>query len=139
MELWREGKVVTVQVAVGHLDESELQVASATPAPDEPIAEDVPALGLTLSTITPQLRTKFDLEDSAGGVMVIRVEGNGLAAEKGIRPGDVIVEVGQEEVSSPADVIAKIEAQKAQNKKSVLLLVDRKGDFRFVAVRLSDS
>jgi serine protease Do len=139
VELWRDGKVVTVQVSVGHLDESGMEVASATPAPDAPIAEDVPALGLTLSTITPELRTKFELGDSAGGVMVVRVDGASLAAEKGIRPGDVIVEVGQEEVSSPAEVIAKIDAQKAQNKNTVLLLLDRKGDLQFIAVRLSDS
>ena len=99
----------------------------------------MPELGLTLSAITPELREKFELGENANGVMVVQVEPDSMAAEKGIRPGDVIVEVGQEEVATPDDVIAKVDEQRAQNKNTVLLLLDRKGDLQFIAVRLEES
>ena len=58
------------------------------------------------------------------------------ATDRSVRPGDLIVEVSQEEVKTPADVVAKIKAAKDSGKKSVLLMVDQKGDLRFIALRL---
>ena len=64
--------------------------------------------------------------------------GNSAAAEKGLRPGDVIVEVAQEEVATPQDVAAKVKAARDANRNTVLLLVDRQGDLRFVALAVND-
>jgi serine protease Do len=139
VDLWRDRRLVTVEVEIGRLDESDVKVASARPPADKPAVADVPELGLTLSAITPELREKFELGENVNGVMVVRVKTDSMAAKKGIRPGDVIVEVGQEEVSTPEDVIAKVGEQRAQNKNTVLLLLDRKGDLQFIAVRLEDS
>ena len=62
----------------------------------------------------------------------------GSAAEReSLRPGDVIVEVAQEEVSSPPEVAAKVGQAQQDAKKSVLLLIDRSGDLRFVALRFA--
>jgi serine protease Do len=96
----------------------------------------VDELGLTLAAITPELRERFQLGDDIGGVIVVDVDPAGVAAEKGIQPGDIIVEVAQEEVTSPDEVAAKIKEQSAQDKSSILLLVSRQGDLQFVAVRL---
>jgi serine protease Do len=139
VEMWRDGRTVEVEVTVGRLEETDVQVASAVPEPSEPLTEDVPELGLTLSTITDELRERFELPTDTTGVMVVQVDAASVAAEKGVRPGDVIVEVGQEEVSSPADVQAKVRKHQEQNKNTVLLLLDRKGDLQFIAVRLLDS
>ena len=99
--------------------------------------ESVEALGLKLANITPELRQQFDLNEQLKGVLVTEVAGNSAAAEKGLRPGDVIVEVAQEEVSTPQDVAAKVKAARDANRKTVLLLVDRQGDLRFVALGVS--
>ena len=140
VELWRDGQRVMVGVTVGQLDESQQpQVASATREPSEPVTEDIPELGLTLSRITGEIRQKFELGDDAKGVMVVHVEAESAAAEKGVRPGDLIVEVGQQEVTSPGDVSARIKEHRDQDKNTVLLLLDRDGDLQFVAVRLIDS
>ena len=64
------------------------------------------------------------------------VDQNGPAAEKGVRAGDIIVEVGQEEVKTPADIRAKVEKARQAGRKSVLLLVDRQGEMRFIALRI---
>ena len=137
VQIWRDGKPVTIGVTVGRLDETDKpQVAAATPGPSAPTIESIPELGLTLSQITGEIREKFELGTDAKGVMVVQVEADSAAAEKGVRPGDLIVEVGQQEVASPGDVSARIKEHRDQDKNTVLLLLDRNGDLQFVAVRL---
>ena len=69
--------------------------------------------------------------------MVTEVDEDGPAAEKGIRPGDVIVEVSQEEVVSPAKVGEKVKEAEKAGRKSVLLLLEGQGGLRFVALRIA--
>jgi serine protease Do len=71
-------------------------------------------------------------------VIVIGVNDGGIAAEKGIRPGDLIVEVSQEEVSDPGDIAKCIEEARKAGRKSVLLLVDGQAGLRFVALRIGE-
>ena len=59
------------------------------------------------------------------------------AAEKGLNPGEVIIEVGQEKVESPADVSRMVEEAREAGRRSVLLLIDRDGDLRFVALSVT--
>ena len=68
--------------------------------------------------------------------MITEVDEAGSAAEKGLRPGDVIVEVDQEEVSSPDQVIERVEKAKDEGFRVVTLLVYRQGDFQWIAVRV---
>ncbi|MBD3666380.1 MAG: serine protease, partial [Kangiella sp.] len=60
------------------------------------------------------------------------------AAEKGLRRGEVIGEVAQEDVRDPRDVIDGVKQEKASGRKSVLLLLASGGDLRFVAVRIGE-
>ena len=69
-------------------------------------------------------------------MVVTEVEAGGAAAEKGLRVGDVIVEIGQEKVTKPGDVAAKIKAAKSAGQKSVLLFVEGQGGMRFIALRV---
>ena len=138
--LWRGGERVLVGVTVGRLEEGELRVAAAPAAPEEEEPEqtvrEVPELGLTLSALTDDVRAEFEIGDEKSGVMVIDVDSASAAAEKGLQPGDIIVEVGQEEVESPAEVASRVASHLGEEKNTVLLLLDRKGDLQFVAVRI---
>ncbi len=111
--------------------------AEAPPAA-EPTEGDgnIEALGLSLSALSPELRRRFDLEKSVAGVVVTEIANDSIAARKGLRPGDVIVEVGQEEVSAPGDVARNVAKAKEEGRKSVLLLLNRKGDLHVVALRV---
>src|SRR5262249_27643459 len=119
--VWRKRKEEQVDVKVGELDESD-QVASADAGKqDNKTPDDTPSvktLGLSLSSITPDLRTKYSLSDDAAGVVVVDVQTNSPGAEKQLKAGDVIVEVAQEEVKSPAQVVDKIEEAKKAGRKS---------------------
>ena len=139
VEVWRKGKLVTLGVTLGELPEDDQQVASIAPATPKASTESLEALGLTLSAITDELREKHTLGEATKGVVVTAVTDESPAAEKGIRPGDVIVEVSQEEVGSPGEVIEKVRKVQDSNRKSVLLLVQSGEDLRFVALRLDNS
>ena len=49
------------------------------------------------------------------------------------------MEASQEEVKSPSQVAAKVADAKKSGRKSILLLIQRQGDLRFVALRLDQS
>ncbi len=136
--VWRKGEKKTLKVHLGELDEE--QIAVATPAPE--VVEDtgkVPDLGLALGKITPELRERFGLAEKTDGVVITEVDTEGSAAEKGLKPGDVIVEVDQEEVDSPAQVAERVQKAKDEGYRVVTLLVFRQGDFQWVAVRIDKS
>ena len=97
------------------------------------------ALGLSLANLTPDLRDRYGLADDASGVVITAVDAAGPSADKGMRAGDVVVEVAQDSVKTTAQILAKIDEAKKAGRKSVLLLVDRQGDLRFVAVKLDNS
>jgi serine protease Do len=85
------------------------------------------AMGLGLSSLTPDVRRQFNLDDSVNGVLVTDVDPNSDAADKGLRPGDILRSIGNKPVRSPQDVQGRIADAHAAGRKSVLLLVTRGG------------
>lgn len=136
--VWRKGREKTVGVTLGELDDETLELASTDPQHDVKTGR-IPDLGLSLATMTPELRERFGLDEKTQGVVITDVEESGSAAEKGLRPGDIIVEVDQEEVRSPDQIVERVKKAKTDGYRVVTLLVLREGDFQWVAVRLQDS
>ncbi len=136
--VWRDGKKVSVDVTIGRLDEEQVALASpGSPTdPEKGVDKMVDPLGLTLAEISPDMRSRFKLDEEARGVVVTQVADDGVAFEKGIRPGDLIVEVSQEEVTTPDQVIAKIDAAREEGNKRVLLLIEGQSGLRFVALSI---
>lgn len=141
--VWRQGKEQSFKLKIGEQEEPEKQNASAQagpkkPAdPDQAVSSSIEQLGFTLQKITDQLREKYGLSDNAKGVVITKVAPNSPAAEKQLQAGDVILEVDQKAVTTPqevSEIVAKLQAQK---KRSVLLFVERQGDPRFAALRLT--
>ena len=141
MTVWRDGKKVTLKVTVGALDEGEKQMAAATGETEAPAGREaqIEALGITVAAIDDEARERYDLDENDRGVVVVGVDADGPAESKGIAPGDVIVEVGQQEVATPGEVAERVEAARAEGRKTVLLLVEGRGGLRFVAPRISKS
>lgn len=132
----RKGTETTKSVTLGRLDDPEKpQLANVKQPEAEPVIRQ--ALGLNLSGITDELRRRYGIKESVKGVVITRVDPNSTAADKQIKPGEVVVEVGQESVSTPADVTKRVDQLKKDGRKSVLLLVAAaSGDVRFVAIGL---
>jgi serine protease Do len=136
VEIWRRGERSSVEVTLGELPEEEELAALTQSEADTPSSADIDALGMSVASITEELRTRFELGPDVKGVVIMDVLDGSSGSEESLRPGDVIVEVGQEEVNSPPEVAAKVNQARQDEKKSVLLLIDRQGDLRFVALRL---
>lgn len=134
--LWRQGKEVILQVAVGELTEEAEQktLASVEQAPNA--AATIDLLGLKLSAITDELRKKFRIPDDAEGVVIVDVAQDGPAAEKDLRAGDVIAEVDQKAVTSPEDVGLRVKAAQDNGYRVVTLLVNRAGEFQWIALKI---
>ncbi|HEX2115308.1 MAG TPA: PDZ domain-containing protein, partial [Alphaproteobacteria bacterium] len=135
--VWRKGKEVQLQVKVGELEETE-QVA-AVPRNNRqtqpgPQGGAVEALGMSLAPITPELRDRFEIGEKTKGVVITKVEDGSPAAERGLRPGEVIVEINQEQVTNPQQVANKVQEAKTQGRRGVLVMVDRQGEQRFVGL-----
>ena len=91
--------------------------------------------GLTLSPLTAENRKTFSIPESVEGVLVMEVPTDSAAHEKGIRKGDVIVEIAQDFMETPEDVADKITELRADDRRNAYIMVaDQKGDLRLVAV-----
>src|SRR5208337_4824858 len=125
LSIIRNGSTQTVKVTLGSVPDDKQARADD---PDESSKDAMTKYGMTLAPAASV--------EGAGknGVVVADVDPDGAAAQKGIRTGDVIVEVAGKPVSRPSDVTAAIDAAKADGKKSVLLRVSSEDNMRFVAL-----
>ena len=138
VEVWRDGEQILLSVVVGELEMAEKQnlVQTARRTPGGQSEQTYDDMGLKLANLTDELRQRFGLESAQEGVVVTEVAPTGDAETKGIQVGDVIVEVSQDSVASIDDVDRLIEKAEKDGRRSVLLLVDRKGEKTFVALRI---
>jgi len=139
--VWRDGDRQVIDVALGELEAAEdqgLLTAEAEPQGGVAPERGAAVLGLTVAPITPELAETFDLAGDADGVVITDVDADSGAAEKGLRPGHVIVEVNQEPVSLPEEMRAAVDKARDSGRSSVLLLVQRDDDMSFLALKLED-
>jgi len=132
--IWRDGKPQTLHVAIRDFPEDQPKPAApAAPAKQSgPATVDMADIGMKLATLDDVLRQKYQLTDSQKGVVVTDVIEPGPAFERGIKVGDVIVEVQQSEVASPADIQARITEARKQKRPSVVMLVQSGDGMRWV-------
>jgi serine protease Do len=142
VEVQRGGEVIHLTVTIGRVPEevekaeqAEANAKTDRDEQDEGEADHEELLGLSIAPLTDALRTQFHIGKGVEGVVITDVDANSAAAQKDVKPGDVIVEVTQEKVNDPEEVVARVAAVKKSGRKSVLLLIsDAKGGLRFVAV-----
>ena len=132
--VFRDGQTETLRVTLGRREEAERAVPASVNR-DDPITSEF--MGLTVSNLTDELREQLGLGDSAEGLVVSDVAEDSEAFEEGLRAGDLITEAGQEKVTTVGELEQRIEEAKEAGRKSILLLVRRDGDPRFVALGLS--
>jgi serine protease Do len=139
--LWRDGKEVSVDAVLDEKPTDE-KLASADTGKKGPDAapvttRDLADFGMKIAPMTPDLKDRFQIGADQKGVVITDVKQGGVAADRGLKAGDVIVEVQQVEVASPDDVMKKVEAQRAQDRKSVLMLIQGQDGVRYVPLPLT--
>jgi serine protease Do len=130
-EIWRNGEARTLNLRLETMPVEEQQLASN----EDPAPAQSARLGIQLAELTPQLRQRHGIPEQSTGVLVAEVERGSPAARAGIRSGNVLEMVDRTAVSSPEDVVAKVQEAAAQKRSAVMLLIAHEGEKRFVAVR----
>ncbi|WP_390895962.1 Do family serine endopeptidase [Ruegeria arenilitoris] len=135
----RDGSTQTVLVTLGRREDAErAETGDDDGAEEAPLDENADILGLTISPLTDTLREDLGLDADADGLVVTDVDEASEAYAKGLRAGDLITEAGQQKVSSISDLEDRMDEAREAGRKSLLLLVRRGGDPRFVALSLEE-
>jgi serine protease Do len=138
---WRDGKKHDASVEIGELEVAEetgliasgpVEEDGQTPAKGKTVA----SVGMTIAEIGTADRETHQIPADVKGLLITKVEPASEAAEKGLAPGDVVVEINQQPVTSPQDAADILDGAGKAGRNSVLLLVNRQGDVRFVALKL---
>lgn len=137
--LWRGGKELSVRLKVGELEshdeeDEDKKPESKQPQPS-PKSEKLDDLGLSIAPLSSDLRKRYEIKESVKGVLITSIKPNGLGAGQGLQEGDVIVQIGQKDVTTPAETLQLVKAAKDTG-KPILLLINRNDDLRFIAVPL---
>jgi serine protease Do len=140
VQVLRGGKKHNLKLTVARLRDQEKRArpkphakAAPQPAPKSKVAQ----LGLSLAGLDAQTRGQYKIAGDVHGVLVTEVVPDSAAADKNLRPGDVIVEVQNQPVRTPDEVARKVEADAKSGRKLEMLLVNRGGQMTFIALPLS--
>nr|WP_279347179.1 Do family serine endopeptidase [Govania unica] len=101
---------------------------------DSGAGKEKSVLGLSLAPLTDDLRGSLGLAKGIKGVVVVNVDANSNATAQGLRRGDVIVSVSLEDVTSPEDVVKRVEDARKNGRPSVLFRVFRGGNYSHITV-----
>ena len=133
--VWRDNSQITLPITVSE------QPGSSTPAATpagmrQAVAMQSPEMGLRLAALTDDLRKKYSLAPTQGGVAIQGILPGTIAAERGLVEGDVIMDVQRQAVATPDDVIARIGDAKARDLRYAVLLIRGQDGTRWITLPL---
>jgi periplasmic serine protease, Do/DeqQ family len=148
IELIRNGRKMSVTATVAKRpSEDELQQSFNTENESDDAFNNPPAeqgqgvvenaLGLSVTPLTPQIARQLGAADSTRGVVVVAVDPNSDAGQKGFSRGFIILSANRQDVSTKADLEAAIKAAKSEGRNALLLRVQPRGQSPvFVPIRM---
>ena len=126
VKIFRDGQERVVKVKIGKMAEGERDVAVESKAGGG-------ALGITASNVTPELAERFALEGTEG-ILIVKIDPDGPAAEANLRVADLIVEADGTAVKSVQEfeeIVGKMSPGKV-----LRLLIQRKSSLLYTTVTL---
>ena len=132
----RQGEQIKVSVKLGQRPSNkELNAQVTPPEPAKPNEDAIDGVGL--SEMTDSLREEYGINSAISGVIIMSVDETSSAYENGLRKGDVITDVAQKPIGSVEEVEELVSGAKSEGRQSVLLLVRREGQPRFVVLKFN--
>ena len=95
-------------------------------------------IGLNLAPLTEARRELLEIPPNIRGVIVLSIDDDSMFLGFGIRPGDVIESINQQPVTSPGEAIGKLKQALASEQKNLLILINRHGTNRYLAMSLEN-
>ena len=136
VEIFRGGRLSTVDVTLGELEKAEL--VGLVGEQLEGDAQTLDRLGFTVDDLDAELAVELGLDETLTGVVVTEVAAGSPAMEKGVEPGDIIRRFGQRRVDSAADLATSVGETVDAGRSGVLLLIERDGRERFVQIGFAE-
>ena len=126
LEIIRDGKPVTIKLAIGTMPEETGEKKALAPKMES-------AWGITVQNLTPELAQKFGLDEKETGVVITDLAAGTPAAEARLRTGDVIKEVNRQKIQNVRDW--KQATEKMKKGEPLLLLIKRGHNTFYVAIK----
>jgi len=137
VEVWREGSLKKLTVVLGELEIAEITGKAPNDKANN-FSRILSELGVTISSMTSEIASQFDIDENLGKVVIIEVDENGPAFTKDIFPGTVIKRADRQDVLSVDDVLDALETVQERGSKALLLLLSDGKRERFVAINLDN-
>jgi serine protease Do len=128
LNVWRDGREQSIDVMLGTQPETP-QIAAADPAAPEQEPE---------ATAADRLGFSVRPAEDGEGVEIVELDADSPAAERGLRPGDVVLQISGMDVSSPDDVADALKVIEEDGRDTALVLVRSERGTTYVAVPLKD-
>ena len=135
VEIWREGKIKTLNVKLGELELAENNNLLKNNQKKGKV-KSFPKIGFEIKQLDDKDIKKYKIKEFTKGIIISKVINNSKAYSSGLRAGMVIVRVGQSEVSDLSVISNAIEKAKKQKRNALLMLVNFEGTDRFIAVEI---
>jgi len=116
-KILRDGEKQTIKVKLGQRETGKEKVAKTD--------EELPALGLTVSNLTDEMRSRLGVYQHDNGVLVTGVQAYGAGADAGIRERDLITQIENHKIENESDYR---DALKKFNKGSVVIFYLKRGN-----------
>jgi serine protease Do len=130
LTVWRDGGEHTIDVTIAKQSATQTAEAGSAPSDEAPV-------GMALAPLNADTRSEMGLAPDSKGVVVANVTPDSRADESGVQAGDVILKVGNDTVTSPAQVATRIHDAEHAKKQAVPLLVSRNGTTYYLALQLA--
>ena len=137
LRVWRRDAEIVLRPVIGEMPES-LQITANAPREIRAPRKEV-VVGLNLAPLTEARRELLEIPPKITGVIVLSIDDDSAFLRLGIRPGDVIESINERAVTSPAEATARLKEALASPPKNVLMLINRNGTNRYLAMSLEDA
>lgn len=132
LEIFRDGERMNLDVVLGERNPEEIAGSMI----DEDLEELKEALGFDVAELTDSIRRQLQLDTEVEGVVVSSISQASTSFRQGLRRGDVITQVSNQQVASADEFFGTIRGLMQDGTEAVLLRVERQGRSVFIAIEL---
>jgi serine protease Do len=137
--VWRRNTETILRPVIGELLETPVTSEARQGEHEGQRLERPGEVGLKLAPLTRQRRLRLGAPNEVNGVVVTGIDEGGPFADLDLLPGDVIESINQRPVTSPEDAMAKLREAAKGGRRTVVLLINRRGTDHYLAAPIDNT